>query len=197
MEGASGALDAADARALLAGVVIGDARTFQQDPRFGLVVLAEIASRALSPAANDPGTAIDVVGTAVRLLSLWGEQHWEKEPVRKYPHVAVPALSAADFFDDVFRPVARDGAGMVEVGAALQKAFQDLASSEVSGFADAARHHSRRRWPERNGRSHSRMTWSSCGVSLARWARRWEREDEAEARRRCARLARVVRSASA
>jgi uncharacterized membrane protein len=33
---------------------IGDNRTFEQDPRFGLIVLGEIASRALSPAINDP-----------------------------------------------------------------------------------------------------------------------------------------------
>ena len=35
------------------------------------VVLAEIASRALSPAVNDPGTAIDVLGRLVRVLSRW------------------------------------------------------------------------------------------------------------------------------
>ena len=51
---------------------VGAERTFDQDPRFGLCVLAEIASRALSPAVNDPGTAIDVIGRAVRLLAHWG-----------------------------------------------------------------------------------------------------------------------------
>lgn len=48
--------------------LIGDERTFDDDPRFGLVVLSEIASRALSPAVNDPGTAIDIIGTFVRLF---------------------------------------------------------------------------------------------------------------------------------
>ncbi len=38
--------------------VLGTARTFDQDPRFGLIVLSEVAQRALSPAVNDPGTAI-------------------------------------------------------------------------------------------------------------------------------------------
>ena len=38
-------------------------------PVFGLCVLAENASRALSPAVNDPGTAIDVIGRGVRLLA--------------------------------------------------------------------------------------------------------------------------------
>jgi uncharacterized membrane protein len=35
--------------------------------------MAEIGSRALSPATNDPGTAIDVIGRLTRLLSRWAE----------------------------------------------------------------------------------------------------------------------------
>ena len=33
--------------------------------------MSEIASKALSPAVNDPGTAINVIGRLVRLLSTW------------------------------------------------------------------------------------------------------------------------------
>ena len=54
-------------------IITGSKRTFDDDPRFGLVVLSEIASRALSPAVNDPGTAIDVIGTLVRLFARWSE----------------------------------------------------------------------------------------------------------------------------
>ena len=42
-------------------VVIGYARTMQQDIDFGLRQLNDIALRALSPAVNDPTTAIEVV----------------------------------------------------------------------------------------------------------------------------------------
>lgn len=128
--------------ALVRTVVVGGSRTFEQDPRYGLVVLAEIASRALSPAVNDPGTAIDVVGTAVRLLSVWAEEHWEETPREKHSRVLVAPLSAADVFQDVFRPIARDGAGLVEVGVALQKAFVDLSQASAQGFAEAARRNS-------------------------------------------------------
>ncbi|WOD15884.1 DUF2254 family protein [Paraburkholderia kirstenboschensis] len=31
------------------------------------------ASRALSPAVNDPGTAIDVIGRAMRIFSIWAQ----------------------------------------------------------------------------------------------------------------------------
>ena len=48
--------------------VIGPERSFEQDAGFGLIVLAEIAQRALSPAINDPGTAIAVLGSQTRLL---------------------------------------------------------------------------------------------------------------------------------
>lgn len=42
-------------------VIIGNARTMQQDIDFGLRQLNDIALRALSPAVNDPTTAIEVV----------------------------------------------------------------------------------------------------------------------------------------
>jgi uncharacterized membrane protein len=35
--------------------------------------MAEIACRALSPAVNDPGTAIDVIGRGVRILSTYAQ----------------------------------------------------------------------------------------------------------------------------
>ncbi|MCI1114058.1 DUF2254 domain-containing protein, partial [Stenotrophomonas maltophilia] len=58
---------------------IGDERSYDQDPRFGLAVMAEIASRALSPAVNDSGTAIDVIGRLVRVLACWAERVREPE----------------------------------------------------------------------------------------------------------------------
>lgn len=39
---------------LLETIIVSDARSFAQDPRFCLSVMAEIACRALSPAVNDP-----------------------------------------------------------------------------------------------------------------------------------------------
>lgn len=56
-----------------AAAIVGPARTMQQDIDFGLRQLSDIALRALSPAVNDPTTAIEVVlriGSILRPLVL-------------------------------------------------------------------------------------------------------------------------------
>lgn len=124
--------------ALAAAVTIGDERSFDQDPRFGLVVLSEIACRALSPAVNDPGTAIDVIGTGLRLMGQWLCTHAEKEDEIKFLRVHVPALKLCDMFEDLFWGIARDGAANVAVGVRLQKAFLALAQMEGGKAAQEA-----------------------------------------------------------
>lgn len=123
--------------------VLADNRTFDQDPRFGLVVLCEIASRALSPAVNDPGTAIDVIGTLVRLFHQWAYGKHSDAPEVQYDRIYVPGLVEQDLFDDAFTGIARDGAGAIEVAIRLQKAFESLCALEYKPVAKAAAVHSR------------------------------------------------------
>ncbi len=130
---------ASDLSEIESAFMIADQRTFDQDPRFGLVVLAEIASRALSPAVNDPGTAIDVIGRAVRALTIWTKIARSAEP--EFPELFVPGLKVDSLFDDIFSPIARDGAAMVEVAMRLQKALQALARMGDPTFAENARRH--------------------------------------------------------
>lgn len=138
----AGEADEETALAVAAAFTIGPERTFDQDPRFGLCVLAEIASRALSPAVNDPGTAIDVIGRALRLLVRWNGCESRGEPEVTCEDVRVPAIAVEDMFDDVFAPVARDGAGILEVQMRLQKALLSLAVADEQVFGAAARRHS-------------------------------------------------------
>lgn len=138
----SGTEDEAIRAAVAEAFTVGAERNFDQDPRHGLSVLAEIASRALSPAINDPGTAIDVIGRGVRLLALWGRfDASEIDAEIEYRHVHVPAIEVGDMLDDIFAPIARDGAGMVEIQLRLQKAFVALTATDRNVFgADAMRH---------------------------------------------------------
>ena len=131
------------ARRIANAFVIGENRTFDEDPRFGLIVLSEIAARALSPAVNDPGTAIVIIGRFVRLFSAWAKPVEEGESTKAiYDRVIVPTLELAEMFDDAFTAIARDGAGAVEVGIRLQKAFLSLSTLDFPGFPAQARRHS-------------------------------------------------------
>jgi uncharacterized membrane protein len=100
-------------------------RVFDNDPRFGLVVLSEIASRALSPAVNDPGTAIAVIEAGTRALAAMLQRDHDEKGASP-PNVRVPAFAFPDLIEDLYRPIARDGAGVIEVGVRLQKALAAL-----------------------------------------------------------------------
>ncbi|MEU9303174.1 DUF2254 family protein [Streptomyces sp. NPDC048269] len=57
------------ASAVLDGIVAGGERTFDQDPMLAFRLLADIALRALSPAVNDPATAVQALDGIEDLLS--------------------------------------------------------------------------------------------------------------------------------
>lgn len=135
---------ALDDKVIVEAFQIGTERRFDDDPRFGLVVLSEIAGRALSPSVNDPGTAIEILGRLVRLFHLWSEPAEDKEDKGLlYHRVAVPQISVGDMYEDAFTAIARDGAGHVEVAVRLQKALFSLSSIGDKSLRDAASYHSR------------------------------------------------------
>ena len=135
-------LSGEDTQMIQNAFIIDNDRSFEQDPRYGIIVMSEIASRALSPAVNDPGTAIDIIGTSVRTFAPWVMCDAEASEV-SYPHIHVPALSTAELFDDIYTAIGRDGAGMVEVGIHLQKALASLASMGNAAAKKEANRHAR------------------------------------------------------
>jgi uncharacterized membrane protein len=121
---------------------VGDMRYFEEDPRFGLITLSEIASRALSPAVNDPGTAIQIIGCHVRLFSMWNDKiacNQNDEII--YDRVAINQIAIEDCFEDAFRPIARDGASNIEVMLRLQKALKSLSKIDNFDMKQAAKEH--------------------------------------------------------
>ena len=118
--------------------VFSPLRNFDQDPRFGLFVIAEVAERALSPGVNDPGTAIEVLARMERLLSRYSpDKIVAEEP--DYDSIRVRRLPEADLIDEAFTMIARDGAAMVEVSTRLLGTLRRLARSRDAELSVAAR----------------------------------------------------------
>lgn len=129
--------DAKQVESLRSAFTVTHDRAFNHDPRFGRVVLSEIASRALSPAVNDQGTAISVIEAATRVLSaIFAIEESTDGPCSD--KVMVPSLSFPELLEDFYRPIARDGAGLIEVAIRLQKSLAALAEAEPAARADCA-----------------------------------------------------------
>jgi uncharacterized membrane protein len=76
--GGAGALDD---RELQEAVALGSERTLEQDPTFAFRILVDIAIKALSPAINDPTTAVLAIDQIHRLLRVVGLRHVSREEI--------------------------------------------------------------------------------------------------------------------
>lgn len=119
-------------------IEISDVRNYEQDPGFGLKVMGEVGSKALSPGINDAGTALDVITRIGRILQTY-EDEGTAEPDTLLERLYVPALDAADLVEAGFAGVARDGAGSFEVQECLQLTLGKLVTHSDAVMSDAAR----------------------------------------------------------
>lgn len=128
-------------------VVVDDLRDYDQDPRFGLIVMGEIASKALSPGINDPGTAIDVITRVGRILSNYSDETGSKadDDSPELSRLWVPPLSPVDLLEDGYGSLTRDGAHIFEVQHRLQSTLSGMMrhpdkelGSAAFDFADLA-----------------------------------------------------------
>ncbi|WP_300032047.1 DUF2254 domain-containing protein [uncultured Roseobacter sp.] len=134
----SGTVDAGTLERLGKTFTFGRIRTHEQDARFSLAVLSEIASRALSPGINDPGTAIEAV-LALKSV-LWDYTLQTPDPdAPAAPRVFAAFPDPADLLEAGFAAIARDGAGTVEVALALRQSLAALAAADAPDMARAAR----------------------------------------------------------
>jgi uncharacterized membrane protein len=87
-------------RVVQQAVVLGLERSFAQDPLFAFRLLADIALRALSPAVNDPATAVDVLDVIEHLLRTVGSRTLRMPPLpddRGVPRVHISLPEWEDF----------------------------------------------------------------------------------------------------
>ena len=66
-----------DPKAVLRAIKLGHERTLKQDPKYALRLLVDVAIRALSPAVNDPTTAVQALNQIDDLLRRLGRVHLE------------------------------------------------------------------------------------------------------------------------
>jgi uncharacterized membrane protein len=71
-----------DEHLLRGAVAFGSERTVEQDPTFAFRILVDIAIKALSPAINDPTTAVLAIDQLHRLLRLVGLRRLRGEEIR-------------------------------------------------------------------------------------------------------------------
>jgi uncharacterized membrane protein len=73
-----GGKGAPSASALCQSVALGQERTMEQDPAFAFRIMVDIASKALSPAINDPTTAVLAIDQVHYLLRSVGGRHLDE-----------------------------------------------------------------------------------------------------------------------
>jgi uncharacterized membrane protein len=120
---------------LLEGCDLGPVRTMQQDVEFGVIQIADIALRAISPAVNDPSTAISCVDQLSRILIRWLER--VPPPTHYYdpPHVLRLVLSwitLEGLLDTAFEQIRHYSQSDAAVSLRLLRAYGDIARTVTS-----------------------------------------------------------------
>ena len=124
-----GANEAIDVRLLKKAVRTGAQRTFEQDPKYSIHLLADIAIRALSPAVNDPTTAVQALDQIEDLLLRLGCRNLEIGEIRDATgalRLAIPVPTWDDFLDLAFSQIRSYGATSMQVMRRMAALLSDL-----------------------------------------------------------------------
>ena len=124
-----GSLDAGAADQIRGLIALGDERTFDQDPAFGLRVMVDMANRALSAAVNDPTTATQVMNHIGEVLGFIGRTDLSK-PTRPSADTAFGLVMAVRGWEDYvtlgLTEIRGSGAGSVQVMRRMRSLLDDL-----------------------------------------------------------------------
>jgi len=107
----------------------GSERTFEQDPKYSIHLLADIAIRALSPAVNDPTTAVQALDQMEDLLRRLGFRRLEIGDVRDSSgclRLVIPVPAWEDFLDLALSQIRYYGATSMQVMRRLKALLCDL-----------------------------------------------------------------------
>lgn len=118
-----------DEECLRHAVTLSDERTIDQDPLYALRLLVDIATRALSPAVNDPTTAVQALDRIEDILSLLANRRLDRGAIRDdegQVRLVVPLPSWEDFVSVGLTEIRQYGAPSLQVARRLRAVLQDL-----------------------------------------------------------------------
>lgn len=118
-----------DERRLRRAFILGDQRTFEQDPKYAIFLLVDIAIRALSPAVNDPATAVQALDHIEDLLLRLGRRRLEIGGFRDGTgnlRLVVPLPAWEDFLTLAVEEIRHYGASSKHVMRRMQALFSEL-----------------------------------------------------------------------
>ncbi|MFD7443313.1 DUF2254 domain-containing protein [Streptomyces sp. NPDC059909] len=119
-----------DARALTGLVALGVERTIEQDPAFALRILVDIAIRALSPAVNDPTTAVQLLNHIEAFLHTVGKAELSRSYTLHDSHgrtrLVVPGRAWEDFLQLGVTEIRQYGATSTQICRRLRALLQGL-----------------------------------------------------------------------
>jgi uncharacterized membrane protein len=128
-------------------IQLGDDRTFEQDPKYALRLLVDIAIKALSPAINDPTTAVQALDQIEDLLIRLGRRRLEIGAFRDAhgtPRVVVSFPRWEDYLRLACDEIRSYGATSIQVMRRMNALMNDLLRSLPEERHAAVRH-----WQER------------------------------------------------
>jgi uncharacterized membrane protein len=117
---------------LRSAIDIGPMRTLQQDVEFGVLQIVDIALKAISPAVNDPSTAINCVDQLTRILIRWAGRAPPAKVLSDPPHVVrviMPWIEFDHLLDTAFEQIRHYSVSDVAVSLRLLRALDDLAAT--------------------------------------------------------------------
>jgi uncharacterized membrane protein len=121
-------------QALKRAIRLATARTFEQDPKYAIRLLVDIAIRALSPAINDPTTAVQALDQIEDLLRRLGRRQLDAGYARDTAGnicVIFPVPAWEDYLALSFDEIRQYGATSVQVVRRLRSALVGLSESIV------------------------------------------------------------------
>jgi uncharacterized membrane protein len=117
---------------LRTAVAYGSERTMEQDPTFSFRILVDIGLKALSPAINDPTTAVLATDQLHRLLRVVGQRHLHDDEVKDETgrlRLILRTPNWDDFVHLAFTEIRHCGAGHVQVARRLRAMIENLVST--------------------------------------------------------------------